>query len=175
MPFNYNLIISTPRNFETDALAELDFLIHQVFPENKLNYGKTIVNGLIWGNLLDVDPVVAVHRIKDYVNEKGFVLQYLLKFVPIQKVMVTDFDEIEKYVLSQVDQIRDEEKYKIIVNKRRIHNEKIEIIEKIAKNINKKVDLDHPDKIIRLEIIGKYTGISILKEDDVFSIGKKFL
>ncbi len=90
-------------------------------------------------------------------------------------VMVTDFDEIEKYVLSQIDQIRDNEKYKIIVNKRRIHNEKIEIIEKIAKNINKKVDLEHPDKIIRLEIIGKYTGISILKEDDVFSIGKKVL
>ncbi len=175
MSFNYNIIVSTPRNFETDALAELDFLIHQVFPEKKLNYGKTIVNGLIWGNLIDVDPVLAVHRIKDYVTDKGFVLQYLLKFVPIQKVLVTDFDEIERYVLSQIDQIRDDEKYKIIVNKRRIHNEKIEIIEKIAKSINKTVDLDHPDKIIRLEIIGKYTGISILKEDDVFSIGKKFI
>ncbi len=130
---------------------------------------------MIWGNLIDVDPVLAVHRIKDYVTDKGFVLQYLLKFVPIQKVLVTDFDEIERYVLSQIDQIRDDEKYKIIVNKRRIHNEKIEIIEKIAKSINKTVDLDHPDKIIRLEIIGKYTGISILKEDDVFSIGKKFI
>jgi len=168
------MIISTPRNFETDALAELDFLVHQVFPENKLNYGKTIVNGLIWGNLVDVDPVVAVHRIKDFVTEKGFTLQYLLKFVPIQKVMETDFIEIEKYVLSQVDQINDNETYKIIVNKRRIHNEKIEIIERIAKDIHKTVDLEHPDKIIRLEIIGKYTGVSILKEDDVFSIGKKF-
>ncbi|NMC05768.1 MAG: hypothetical protein GYA24_11175 [Candidatus Lokiarchaeota archaeon] len=175
MPFNYNMIISTPRNFENDALAELDFLIHQVFPENKLNYGKTIVNGLVWGNIVDVDPVLAVHRIKDFVTEKGFTLQFLLKFVPIQKVMETNFDEIERYVLSQVDQIRDDEKYKIIVNKRRIHNEKIEIIERIAKNIHKTVDLDHPDKIIRLEIIGKYTGISILKEDDVFSVGKKFI
>ncbi len=175
MPFIFNMIISTPRNFETDGLAELDFLVHQVFPEDKLNYGKLIVTGLIWGNLVGVDPVLAVHRIKDYVGEKGFPLQYLLKFVPIQKVLVTDFDEIEKYVLSQIDQIRDDEKYKIIVNKRRIHNEKIEIIEKIAKNINKTVDLEHPDKIIRLEIIGKYTGVSILKEDDVFSIGKKFL
>lgn len=169
------MIISTPRNFENDALAELDFLIHQVFPENKLNYGKTIVNGLVWGNIVDVDPVLAVHRIKDFVTEKGFTLQFLLKFVPIQKVMETNFDEIERYVLSQVDQIRDDEKYKIIVNKRRIHNEKIEIIERIAKNIHKTVDLDHPDKIIRLEIIGKYTGISILKEDDVFSVGKKFI
>jgi tRNA acetyltransferase TAN1 len=175
LPFIFNIIISTPRNFETDALAELDFLMHQIFPDSKLNYGKTIVNGLVWGNLVDVDPILAVHRIKDYVTEKGFSLQYLLKFVPIQKVMETNFDEIEKYVLSQVNQISDNETYKIIVNKRRIHNEKIEIIERIAKDIHKSVDLEHPDKIIRLEIIGKYTGISILKDEDVFSIGKKFL
>ncbi|MEX2717207.1 MAG: THUMP domain-containing protein [Candidatus Sigynarchaeum springense] len=169
------MIISTPRNFETDGLAELDFLVHQIFPENKLNYGKTIVTGLIWGNLIGVDPVLAVHRIKDFVREKGFPLQYLLKFVPIQKVLLTDFDEIEKYILSQIDQIRDDEKYKVVVNKRRIHYEKIEIIEKITKNIHKIVDLEHPDKIIRLEIIGKYTGISIIKESDVFSTGKKVI
>ncbi|MEX2684339.1 MAG: THUMP domain-containing protein [Candidatus Sigynarchaeota archaeon] len=175
MPFIFNMIISTPRNFETDGLAELDFLVHQIFPENKLNYGKTIVTGLIWGNLIGVDPVLAVHRIKDFVREKGFPLQYLLKFVPIQKVLLTDFDEIEKYILSQIDQIRDDEKYKVVVNKRRIHYEKIEIIEKITKNIHKIVDLEHPDKIIRLEIIGKYTGISIIKESDVFSTGKKVI
>jgi tRNA acetyltransferase TAN1 len=169
------MIISTPRNFETDALAELDFIVHQVFPGIKFNYGKTIVTGLVWGNLVDVDPVDAIHRIRAFVDEKKFVLQYLLKFVPIQKVLVTDFDLIEQYILSQLDQIKDNEKFKILVNKRRIHNEKIEIIEKIAKNIHKNVDLDNPDKIIRLEIIGKYTGISILQNNDVYSIGKKYL
>lgn len=173
MPFIFNLIISTPRNFETDALAELDFLVHQIFPENKLNYGRMIVTGLIWGNLVGVDPVLAVQRIKEFVTERGFPLQFLLKFVPIQKVLVTDFDEIERYVLSQLDLIGENETYKIIVNKRRIHNEKIEIIERIARDIHKTVDLEHPDKIIRLEIVGKYTGISILREEDVFSVGKK--
>ena len=175
MSFTYNMIVSTPRNFETDALAELDFIIHQIFPENKLNYGKTIVKGLIWGNLLDMDPIQAVHQIKDFVELKPFKLQYLLKFVPIQKVMITDFDLIEEYVLEQLDQIAPEESFKIVINKRRIHQEKIEIITKLAKNITRTVNLDHPDKIIRLEIIGKYTGISILKDGDVFSIGRKML
>jgi len=167
------MIVSTPRNFETDALAELDFIIHQIFPENRFNYGKTIVKGLIWGNLLDVDPVEAIRRIKTFVEEKKFNLQYLLKFVPIEKVLVTDFDEIENYILSQKDRISVNQKFKIVVNKRRIHNEKIEIITKLAKHIDRAVDLDNPDVIIRLEIIGKYAGISILKKEDVYSIGKK--
>ena len=167
------MIVSTPRNFENDALAELDFLIHQLFPENKLNYGKTIVKGLIWGNLLDVDPIQAIHQIKDFVENKSFKLQYLLKFVPIQIVILTDFDTIEEYLLSQLDQIAEDESFKIVINKRRIHQEKIEIITKLAKNITRKVNLDNPDKIIRLEIIGKYTGISILKNGDVFSTGRK--
>lgn len=175
MSFTYNMIVSTPRNFETDALAELDFLVHQIFPDQKFNYGKTIVKGLIWGNLLDVDPIQAIHQIKDFVENKSFNLQYLLKFVPIQKVLVTDFDLIEEYLLNQLDQIGDEESFKIVINKRRIHQEKIEIITKLAKNITRTVNLDNPDKIIRLEIIGKYTGISILKKDDVFSTGRKML
>ena len=169
------MIVSTPRNFENDALAELDFLVHQIFPENKFNYGKTIVKGLIWGNLLEVDPIQAIHQIKDYVENNPFKLQYLLKFVPIQKVLITDFDLIEEYLLGELDQIGPDESFKILINKRRIHQEKIEIITKLAKNITRTVNLDNPDKIIRLEIIGKYTGISILKNGDVYSAGRKTL
>jgi len=169
------MIVSTPRNFESDALAELDFLVHQIFPDNKFNYGKTIVKGLIWGNLIEIDPIQAIHEIKDFIEQKKFVLQYLLKFVPIQKVLITDFDEIENYLLGRLDEIGIEETFKIVINKRRIHKEKIEIITKLAKNVTRTVNLDHPDKIIRLEIIGKYSGISILKDGDVFSLGKKFL
>jgi tRNA acetyltransferase TAN1 len=81
----------------------------------------------------------------------------------------TDMDEIENYILDNLYQIEENESFKIVVNKRRIHDERMEIIERLAKNIIRKVNLDEPDKIVRLEMIGKYTGISILKEDDVFS------
>ena len=138
-------------------------------PDCQFNYGKTIVKGLVWGNVVRADPVEIVHKIRDMVRDQKFPLQFLLKFVPIQAVMLTNLDDIEKYITDNLDKIDENETFKIIVNKRRIHDERMEIIHRVAKNIQRKVNLDEPDKIIRLEMIGKYTGISILKEGDVFS------
>ncbi|MHA1784035.1 MAG: THUMP domain-containing protein [Candidatus Helarchaeota archaeon] len=173
MSFRFNILVSTPRNFEKDALAELDFLIHQIFPEKKFNYGRTIVNGLIWGNLTEEVPTVIVKKIKEKVQQQHFDLQYLLKFVPIQEVIHTDINKIEEYLTSNIDLIKPEEKFKIVIKKRRFNLSSSEIIEVVAKNIDRTVDLDNPDKIIRIEIIGKYTGISILSPDDVFSLKRK--
>ncbi|MHA1683414.1 MAG: THUMP domain-containing protein [Promethearchaeota archaeon] len=173
MSFNFNLLISTPRNFERDALAELDFIIHQLYPESHFNYGKTIVKGLVWGNIIDEDPILVTRNIKAFVMDEGFELQFLLKVVPIQAVVETNVDVIKAHVMDNLDSIAVDEKYKIVLRKRRIALSSSELIEKIAENITRKVDLDNPDKIIRLEIIGKYTGISLLKKGEVFSLGKK--
>jgi tRNA acetyltransferase TAN1 len=61
----------------------------------------------------------------------------------------------------------------MIVEKRRYTRyHKIEIIEKVAELINEKVDLKNPDKILHIEIIGKYAGISLLTPRDTFSVAK---
>jgi len=52
---------------------------------------------------------------------------------------------------------------------------KIEIIKELAELIDKKVDLENPDKILRIEIIGKYAGLALLKPKDVFSATKPLL
>ena len=169
MSFNFNILVSTPRNFERDALAELDFLIHQVFPDNQFNYGNTIVSGLVWGNIVNHEPIQAVNMIRNFVIDKHFPLHYLLKFVPIETVMKTDFDEIEKYILNRLQEIDESESFKIVVNKRRISLEKLDIIKTLAKNIQRTVDLENPVKIIHLETIGKYTGISFLKKNDIYN------
>ncbi|MFX1594774.1 MAG: THUMP domain-containing protein, partial [Promethearchaeota archaeon] len=50
------------------------------------------------------------------------------------------------------------------------HHESIErsnFIDSIAKNIKNDVNLDNPDKIIRIEILGNICGISFLKKNDI--------
>lgn len=173
MTFKFNILVSTPRNFERDAIAELDFIVHQIFPEKKFNYGQTIVKGLIWGNLIDVDPILLVREIKAFAQEKNFALQYTLKFVPIQEVIINDMEKIEEYLLEHLDNIKPDEKFKMVVKKRRTHLRTIDIINDLTKNIDRPVDLDNPDKIIRIEIIGRYAGVSFIEQGDVFSIGRK--
>ncbi len=52
---------------------------------------------------------------------------------------------------------------------------KVEIIEKLAELIDETVDLEKPDKILRIDIIGKYAGLSILTPQDIFSAAKPFV
>ena len=44
-----------------------------------------------------------------------------------------------------------------------------EIIAKVASEIDNKVDLENPDWIVLVEIIGKLVGISVLRPDEIFS------
>ena len=51
---------------------------------------------------------------------------------------------------------------------------KIEIIRELADLIGEEVDLENPDKILRIEIIGKYVGLSVLAPQDIFSVAKTY-
>jgi len=59
------------------------------------------------------------------------------------------------------------------VEKRRcsLHH-KIEVIRELADLVDEKVDLENPQKILRVDIIGRYAGVSVLKPTDIFSIAK---
>ena len=57
------------------------------------------------------------------------------------------------------------------VNKRRwqaYHT--IDIVTALAANIDRKVNLSHPDKIVWVDVIGNETAISVLKSDEIFSV-----
>ena len=47
----------------------------------------------------------------------------------------------------------------------------IEIVEYLAADIEKKVDLGDPDWILWVDIIGRDTAVSLLKPEEVFSLG----
>ncbi len=67
------------------------------------------------------------------------------------------------------------ETWRMTVEKRRYTQyHKIEIITELAKLIEAKVDLEHPDKILRVDIIGKYAGLAVLRPLDVFSVAKPY-
>ena len=67
--------------------------------------------------------------------------------------------------------IGDNQTWGMKVNKRRWQQyHTSEIIEHLAADIDRKVDLDNPDCIIWVDIIGPETAISLLTPDEIFSI-----
>ncbi|MCW4027835.1 MAG: THUMP domain-containing protein, partial [Candidatus Bathyarchaeota archaeon] len=47
------------------------------------------------------------------------------------------------------------------------------IIAEAASGIERKVDLENPDKIVLIEVLGGSTGVSIVSPNDVLSIVKE--
>ena len=71
------------------------------------------------------------------------------------------------------DQIKSGEKWMMHVEKRRYTlYHKADIIAGLADLVNEKVDLNNPDKIVWLEIVGKQTGMAVIRPGDIFSLSR---
>ncbi len=68
--------------------------------------------------------------------------------------------------------IKDRDSFKIVLKRRK--HEKIErnrTIERVTKCINNKVDLENPDKVIRIEVLGNFSGVSFIGKKDIIHKG----
>ncbi len=167
---NFNLLVSTSRYNETNAKSELWFIL--------LMCGDTypIISGIQFPGLItaltNLNSKQVLSKIKKFQKKNPNCFQFILKIVPIDFTCETDTKTI-KYLIQEhhKDFLNEGESFKIILKRR--HHEKIErdhFIEAIASTIDYKVDLENPDKIIRVEILGNITGISFLKESEIINV-----
>ncbi|MEE9377409.1 MAG: THUMP domain-containing protein [Candidatus Lokiarchaeia archaeon] len=115
-----------------------------------------------------------ISNIKKIKKKNPSFFQFILKIIPINFICETDI-KIINYIIKEnyENYIDGEETFRITLKRR--HHEKIDrtnFIEAIAKDIDNKVNLDNPDKIIRIEILGNICGISFLEKNDIIK-GKK--
>ena len=68
--------------------------------------------------------------------------------------------------------IKQNDSYRITIEKRNTNMSSTEIITEIAKIFPNEVSLNQPDWVILIEILGDKTGISILKDSEMFSLDK---
>ena len=92
--------------------------------------------------------------------------------IPIQTITETEMDKITESVIKLKDVIKQDDSYRITIEKRNTDVSSTEIITDIAKIFPNKVSLNQPDWIVLIEILGDKTGISILKDSEIFSLDK---
>ena len=165
-----NLIITCARHLEPETEEELMSILEE-FGDSDAKISITKMSGILTGET-SLDPIEVVRKIKEMVLDEPWSIRYCLRIIPIQKIVETQIDEIEKTVSDLSHQISDDEKYRISIEKRNSKISSKEIITKIANQIKNKVSLDYPDKVVLIEILGNKTGVSILKKSDVLSIEK---
>jgi len=106
-------------------------------------------------------------------REQPWEFRYSLRIIPIERVVRTDLEEIQRAATKLAPKIQEDETFRVTVEKRFTETPTNEIVEAAAANIERKVDLTNPDKIVLVEVVGGFTGISVVNPTDILSVTKE--
>ena len=169
--YEFNLLVSCSWGVYGKAKKEIIYILEMLGDESPL-VKRTIAEGII-GVKTKLNPREVVNGLRRLFDEDLFALQYTLKWVPVDLWTLSDMDSMKQGVGKLRNRIHAGERWRMTVEKRRysLHH-KFEVIRELADLVDEKVDLENPQKILRVDIIGRYAGISVLTPQDVFSVAK---
>jgi tRNA acetyltransferase TAN1 len=136
------------------------------------NIEATNVIGLVVAKT-KLEPIRTIHALRALFKERPWEFKYTLKLVPIQRVVPAQISEIENAALEVSKGIGVKEKFRITIEKRHTSLSSKQIIDTVAEKIDRNVDLDAPDKILLIEIIGELVGLSLITPNDIMSIERE--
>jgi tRNA acetyltransferase TAN1 len=169
---DFNLLATTMRGNERPMCNELLYMLKEELGDVQAQTAKTKIRGLIVGKT-SLDPVEVVGKFRNILTERPYEFRYALRIVPIQIVVLTDLSEIKKSAQELASKIGENQSFRVTVEKRFTEFHSKDIIEAAAGDLNRRVDLKNPDWILQIEILGRLTGISLLKPNDVLAVVKE--
>ena len=168
---DFNLLVTTTRGNEDNACSEVWYLLKEIGDE-KAEVDRTGVSGLI-AVKTSLNPFEVITKFREILKERPYEFRYSLRIIPIEKVVKTRVEEIQKAAEELASKIGENETFRITVEKRFTEISTRDVIEAAASKIERKVNLEKPDKILLIEIIGGLTGISVIRPDDIISVSKE--
>ncbi|MHA1770837.1 MAG: THUMP domain-containing protein [Candidatus Thorarchaeota archaeon] len=166
----YNLLVGCPRERERAARSEVRYFIGDLLDDSGLKIHQTHISGLL-ACRTSQDPFEVVHRLREFATENPFQFRFAIKFIPLELSVPTDIEQIKGAVEKVRDKIREEDTFRVTVRHRHSDLKSMDVITEVARLIDRRVDLDNPDKTLWIEIVGEWTGVSVLvPEEDILSI-----
>ena len=136
----------------------------------KLTIDRSAFDGVIE---VDVEnPKALLSFITDFVRSEPFKVRFILRIIPIDRVVDTKIEDIVKSVKELAPNIGPGETFRITIEARDSPYSEKKLIGALADAVDRKVDLDSPDKIVLLEIFGEYSGVAVISPQEIVSIQK---
>jgi tRNA acetyltransferase TAN1 len=164
---NFNLIISTFRHREEEAYNEILNILTGAGDLGAQAEASDII-GIILG-LTRIDPFHVVQIFRELVIDKPWEVRYILRLLPIETVGPTQLEHIISDAKRLALKIKKHETFRITVEKRHSSLSSSDVIKAVGGSIDNKVNLEKPDWIVLVEIVGRLTGISVLRPNQIFS------
>jgi len=168
---DFNLLATTARGNEEDACSEIWYLLGEI-GDSAVKVDKTGITGLIAAKTA-FNPFEVIEKFRAILKERPYEFRYTLRVIPIEAVVRTDLGEIQRAVTELSSKIREDETFRVTVEKRFTTTSTNDIIEAAAANIERRVDLNRPNKVVLIEVVGGLTGVSVVKPEDILSVMKE--
>ncbi len=166
-----NLLVSCPWRAHGRARGEILKILGRLGDPRPV-VARTAVPGLL-AVQTTLDPRAVTRELRALLARDPLVLQHTVKWVPIDRWTSADPESLQEAVRRLRERIRPGERWRLTVEKRRYtRHHTAEIIAMLAGLIQGPVDLEHPDRIVRVDIVGSDAAVSVLAPGEIVSIGK---
>jgi tRNA acetyltransferase TAN1 len=118
------------------------------------------------------NPKALIAFFANFVRSEPFKVRYIMRVIPVDKVVDTKLEAITKAVKDLSSHIGQEETFRITIEARDSPYTEKQLINALADVVDRKVNLDSPDKIVLLQIFGEYACISVTSPDEILSISR---
>jgi len=168
---NFNLMVSTGRDFEDQAEYELWFNLLALGDESPIIF-RSGNQGLILAKT-EIEARDLIKYLRNIIQHKDInYIQFIHKITPIDLVVPSNIESLKESVIKLIEKnplCRDPKtKYRITVRKRQSLLQTADIIDAIASVIPNEVSLKEFDWNVQIEVIGDSTGIALLSPNDIF-------
>jgi tRNA acetyltransferase TAN1 len=166
----FNLLATTDQLTISQACSELWMNLRAIGDEDPV-VDRSRIKGLIRART-SLDPVNAIRLLRELLEKHPEKFRTIYRILPIQVRIQTTLKLIAEQTQSLAAKIPKDDSFRITLEKRRTELSSKELIEAIASDIHRSVDLENPNWLVLVEIVGRTTGISVVKPEAVLNIQK---
>ena len=162
-----NLLVTHDPSHEGSAREAIEKALKAV--KQKAKFLKSDVDGVF---RLRVGNAKKTVKILNKLKKKKGMFEHTFHWIPIDKWVATNVKAMQKEIKKLQKGIKKNEKWKMDLQKRHFEMSQTELILKLTEVVDRqKVDLENPQKIIEVQIIGKKAGLALLNKDEILSLG----
>ena len=163
-------ILTTFKGGENTAGSEVYTLLAE-FGDSKAKISRTEVSGILL-----VETVLShqevIETLKKIIEAEPWRVRSMLRIFPAERIIETNIEEIVGAIQPMLEKIGEDETFRVTIEKRRSDLSRKEIIEAVASKITRKVDLENPNWVVLVEVIGNKTGVSVINPSHIISVTK---
>ena len=174
---DFNILATTSRGNERQMCFELTHLLKDELGDPGPVVSKTGIRGLVIAKTC-FNPCSVIATFRVILQKHPYKFRYALRIIPIEKVVPTNLDEVKCAAAELAANIEEKETFRVTVEKRFTNFHSKDLIEAAVMGIDtagseRKVDLENPDKIMLIEVVGGLTGMACIDPTLVLAVLKE--